>query len=354
MRASQVSPRAVEWLWKPYFPLGKVSVVAGQMGQAKSLFTTWLAADTTPHGVVMLSAEDDPADTIRPRLEAAQTDLYAVEISSEATLNATALNKLCDEVGDVRLITVDPISAYLPASVNSWKGQDVRLALEPIRQLAAERSIAVVLVQHINRRADNEPLARIADSQGVPQLARSVMIWGPDPSDPAGDHGTAKVLTRVKGNLAPSSKASATFTITERTVTGNLTVPVLVRGADAEITPDDVIADHETRTARDEAAEWLRALLAPGPVPAKDALRQARDIGLSERTVRRAKATLSVVSEPSKDDDHLVSGWVWRLPDNHSYIPGKVGKVGNLDPHGPDGPDGPDCQPHLLTTFEAD
>ena len=80
---------------------------------------------------------------------------------------------MCDELGDVKLITVDPIQAYLPASVNAWKGQDVRLALEPVRQLAADRAIAVVLVQHLNRRTDGDPLARIADSQGIPQLARA-------------------------------------------------------------------------------------------------------------------------------------------------------------------------------------
>ena len=116
----------------------------------------------------------------------------------------------------MKLITVDPVQAYMPAHVNSWKGQDVRLALEPLRQLAADRELAVVLIQHLNRRADGDPLARIADSQGVPQLARSVMIWGPDPSDPEGDHGSAKVLTRVKGNLARGSDASATFTIVEQ------------------------------------------------------------------------------------------------------------------------------------------
>jgi len=256
------------------------------------------------------------------------------------------LGKLCDELRDVRLITVDPIQAYLPSTVNSWKGQDVRLALEPIRQLAAERSLAVVLVQHLNRRADGEPLARIADSQGVPQLARSVMIWGPDPSDAEGDCGTAKVLTRVKGNLARGSKASATFRIAERRVTGNLDVPVLVRGEDAEITADDVIADHETRSARDEAVEWLRMLLADGPLPAKDVQRQARDVGISERTLRRAKATLQVASEASKDDDNTVNSWVWRLPDTllHSYTPGNLGNVGHLGNVGQVAQDAQDAQ----------
>ena len=329
MRASSVEPRAVEWLWPPYIPLGKISVVAGQMGQAKSLFTAWLAAFTTPAGVVMLSAEDDPADTIRPRLEAVGADLERVEIAPDVTLDAERLAAICDELGDVKLITVDPIQAYLPSGVNSWKGQDVRIALEPVRQLAADRGGAVVLVQHLNRRTEGDPLARIADSQGVPQLARSVMVWGPDPSDPEGDHGTRKALTRVKGNLIRSSSASATFTIAEKAVAGGFRAPLLERGADAQITADDVIADHETRSASDEATEWLRSSLAGGPVGAKDIQRQARDVGISDRTLRRAKVSLRVVSEPSHDDENTIRGWSWRLPDQ-SYTSGHLGHVGHV------------------------
>jgi putative DNA primase/helicase len=328
VRASDVTPRSVEWLLLPYIPLGKISVVAGQMGQAKSLFTAWLAAWTTPSGVVMLSAEDDPADTIRPRLEAVGADLERVEIAPDVTLDPARLGEMCDAVGDVRLITIDPIQAYLPSSVNSWKGQDVRLALDPIRQLAADRELAVVLIQHLNRRTDGDPLARIADSQGVPQLARSVMIWGPDPSDPEGDQGSAKALTRVKGNLARGSNASATFTIAEKMVTGDIRAPMLTRGLDAHITADDVVADHETRSARDEAVEWLRTLLADGPVRARDAQRQAQDIGISARTLARAKLTAGVKSEQSRDENNI-SGWVWHLP-GQSYTCGTLGIVGTV------------------------
>jgi putative DNA primase/helicase len=333
MRASDVTPRSIEWLWHPYIPLGKISVVAGQMGQAKSLLTVWLAAYTTPYGVVMMSAEDDPADTIRPRLDAAGADLERVEIAETVTLNAVELGERCDDLGNVRLITVDPISAYLPANVNSWKSQDVRLALEPLRQLAAERELAVVLIQHLNRRADGDPLTRISDSQGVPQLARSVMIWGPDPSDAEGDQGAAKVLTRVKGNLARGSDASATFTIVEKNVTGGIKAPALLRGDDAQITPDDVIADHETRSARDEAVEWLRELLNAGPVPAKEAIRKAREVGISDSTLKRAKRKVGISSEPSRDQN-TIGGWTWRLQEAPTYTHGPLDTLDTLDPLG--------------------
>lgn len=341
VKASNINPQPVHWLWWPFVPLGKLTAAAGQMGQAKSLLTVWLAAATShgqgihlsrPSGVVMLNAEDDAEDTIRPRLDAAGADLDRIWIQPEVTLEVDRLSNACDELGDVRLLTIDPVQAYLPSNVNSWKGQDVRNALEPIRQFAIDRYLAVVLVQHLNRRTDaGDPLARIADSQGIPQLARSVLIWGPDPSDPEGDNGSTKVLTRAKGNLA-RSKASATFEIVERVVTHNITAPALVRGDDREVTADDVIVDHETRTAVDEAVDWLRALLGDGPVQAKDGQRQARDVGIAQRTLARARKLAGVVSEQSRDDVGGIAGWTWRLQDpiNPLGIVGSVGSVGTL------------------------
>ena len=96
-RASSISPRAVHWLWYPYVPLGKLTAVAGQMGQAKSLWTAWLAAAVTcasginlgrPGSVIMLSAEDDPEDTTVPRLIAAGADLEKVIFPEDFELSS--------------------------------------------------------------------------------------------------------------------------------------------------------------------------------------------------------------------------------------------------------------------------
>lgn len=185
-----------------------------------------------------------------------------------------------------------------------------------------------MLIQHVNRRSDGDPLARIADSQGIPQLARSVMIWGPDPSDPEGDHGRHKALTRAKGNLARNDGTSATFTIVERDVTGGLRAPALVQGQDARIDADDVIADRETRTARDEASDWLQSLLTDGPVPAKDVHRQAHEQGISDSTLKRAKRRLNVISEETRNDNRI-TGWAWRLP---AYTSDPLDLLEPLDP----------------------
>lgn len=368
MRASQVKPRAVDWLWWPYVPLGKITALAGQMGQAKSLATCYLASAVTrgsginlsrPASAIILNAEDDPEDTIRPRLEAAGADLNRIWIEPNVALDAVRLAAICDEMVDPRLLTIDPIQAYLPGNVNAWKGQDVRQALEPIRQLAAERKLAVVLVQHLNRRTDaGDPLARIADSQGIPQLARSVLIWGPDPSDTDGDQGSTKVLTRAKGNLA-RAKDSATFTITEKTVTGNIKAPALVRGDDREISADDVVQDVETRTAVEEAAAWLREQLAAGPVGAKEITKRAAEVGFSTKTLNRAKKVAGVVSRPHRDESQEFTAWKWSLkdpiyPNDHLGHVGHVGHVAQTQmvqvaqiPHLPNGPEGNGTTPDV-------
>ena len=313
MIASSITPRPVEWLWPGFVPLGKITVVAGQMGQAKSLWTTWLAAQTSQRmrGAIILNAEDDPEDTIRPRLEAAGADLDRVWIEAGVEIDVQKIARVIDDI-DAQLVVIDPITAFMGSAINSWKSQDVRRFGEPLRRLAADMGVAVLMVQHLNRRSDaGDPLARIADSQGIPQLARSVLVWGPDPADQEGDQGSRKALTRAKGNLA-KARASATFTIVEKAIDSGMLAPALERGDDKDISADDVVADNHTRTAHDEAVEWLRSLLADGPVPAKDGTAKAREIGISQRTLERARRAAGVVSRPSRNDNGI-TGWEWSL-----------------------------------------
>jgi hypothetical protein len=148
---------------------------------------------------------------------------------------------------------------------------------------------------------------------------------GPDPADPEGDGGAMKALTKAKGNLSRAT-ASATFSIVERVVDTNIVAPALVRGEDRDISADDVVSDADTRSALDEAVEWLRDVLADGPMDAKEVHRRARENGISERTLRRAKRPAGVVSESSRAETGI-SGWCWAMKDL-----GHVGHVGHVGP----------------------
>jgi hypothetical protein len=297
-RANEITPKRVEWLMRPQIPFGKLTAIAGQMGQAKSVLTVYLAAAVTtadgvnldaPANVLMCSAEDDPEDTTVPRLIGAGANLERIAFPGGNTLDADELSSHCDELGDVALISIDPVSAFFAGKTDSWKSQDVRRALEPIRLLAQERQLAVILIQHLNRRSDtNDALARIADSQGIPALARSVLIWGASPDDPEGDQGTLKVLTRAKSNLARAS-SSLLFRIDETTIPGGITVPRLVLVGESDVRAEDITADPETRTRTDEAIRFLEEILASGSMPAEDIKTAADEADITPKCLRIAR-----------------------------------------------------------------
>jgi len=316
--ANTVTVRPVDWLWWPYVPFGKISACAGQMGQAKTVFTEWLATAVTtaqginlsrPGNVLMLSAEDDPEDTTVPRLMAAGADLSRIGFPADTTLAADSLSNQCDEMGDVRLITIDPFAAYIPGKFDSYKSQDVRQVLNPIGQLARERRLAVLLIQHLNRRADTfDALARIADSQGIPAVARSVLIWGPDPDDPEGDQGVTKVLTRPKNNLARGNVAAG-FRIQTIDVPGAGSQPMLVHTGDSDALATDVVTDQEARSRTQEAVLWLRDYLSAGPMDTEQGAQDAADAGISTKCLRTARERVARSYGPGGNQ----GGYVWEL-----------------------------------------
>ena len=303
-------------------PLGKITAVAGQMGQAKSLWTIWLVAAVTQArglnlkragSVLILSAEDDPEDTTVPRLIAVGADLERVHFLSDFTLDADELQRRCDEIEDVRLVVVDPLSAYLGEKVDSWKTQHVRRALEPVRRLAQERAIAVVIVQHLNRRGDTpDALARIADSQGIPALARSVLVWGPNPTDPDGDQGSLKVLTRAKMNLARGS-ASAAFRIEETVIEKGIRAPRLIHIGESDARAEDVTADQITRTQTAAAMQFLRDQLADGPQEAEVVKAAADAADVTSKCLRIARERLVHSYRPGGNQ----GPYVWALRGIH-------------------------------------
>jgi hypothetical protein len=146
-----------------------------------------------------------------------------------------------------------------------------------------------VLVQHLNRRSDtSEALSRIADSQGIPALARSVLIWGASPDDPEGDQGTLKVLTRAKSNLARAS-SSLLFRIEEITIAGGINVPRLILIGESDVRAEDITADPETRSRTDEAIRFLEEFLVDGHKPAEEIKTAANEADITPKCLRIAR-----------------------------------------------------------------
>ena len=328
---ADVPAEELRWLWPGRLPAGKVSLIAGDPGLGKSLLTTAMASHVTrgtpwpvdrsrcPAGsVVMVSAEDDVADTIRPRLTAAGANLRKVHVIDDIdgvgkdgeprrrawTLADTdMLASLVLRFGDVRLIVIDPISAYLGRGVDGHANSEVRAALAPLTELAQQSGAAVVLVSHLNKTSGTPAAYRITGSLAFSAAARAVFAVTKDKDD-----SSRRLVLPVKCNLS-ADRAGVAY----RVKTSPEGVPVIEwedepvnLTADEAMQPDRPGPEPEERR---EAADWLTMVLADGAVPVKELKAQARDAGFSWGTIRRAKDDVGVKAR--KQD--FSRGWVWHL-----------------------------------------
>jgi AAA domain len=316
----------VRWLWPERVPLGMLTLLIGDPGLGKSLLGLLFASWVSRAGgdVLILSAEDHAGATIRPRAEAVEADLDRLHIVGmrrdglEDGLalpdDAAELDRVASET-DARLVIVDPLMAHLPESVNSWRDQSVRRALAPLHRIAEQRAAAVLPIAHLNKARGADPLYRAGGSIGIPAAVRSALLLARDPEDPDRDRGSQRVLAHIKCNVAPQAESLA-CRIDPVQLMGDeqLVAPRLrITGTSATSATDLLAAPTgEERTERDEAVDFLRVELAERPRPVKEVRKAARDAGIADRTLDRAKASLGIQA-------HRIGGvagaghWEWSL-----------------------------------------
>lgn len=284
--------------------------------------------------VVVLSAEDDPADTIRPRLEAAGADLSRVfvldavvegyradggEIRRAFNLKAdlARLGAMLEEIGGAALIVIDPITAYL-GETDSHKNAEIRALLSPLSDLAAKHGAAVVCVSHFNKAAGGEAMMRITGSLAFVAAARAAFVVAKDPENEA-----RRLFLPLKNNIG-NDQTGLAFAVQSAQIESPAglieTSRVLWEVEAVMVTADEALApaqDPEERSAVEDAAEFLRALLANGPVPSKRVRADADGAGHSWRTIQRARKALGI--EVVKAG--LRGGWEWRLAPKNAKTP---------------------------------
>lgn len=318
----------VSWLWEDRIALGKLSLVAGVPGVGKTFLLCDTAArcsrgDRFADGAcapqcetLILTAEDGPEDTIKPRLVAHEAvcarvhhydkvDIGGKEAYFTLTGYLDVLDSWLADHPAVKLVVFDPITAFLGDGVDSHKNAEVRAALGPLCKLAEVRDVAIVGITHLSK-GQAKAINRVIGSIAFVGAARACWLvdWDPEVDG-------RRLFLPIKNNLAHAEGLA--YTITDRRIAWE--------SAPVTITADD-LSDSTHTTPRDEAEQWLRQALQDGRVSSAKLAAEAKREGISERTLKRAKKGLGVVSE--KDG----SAWYCRLPDetDTSGIAGQAGR----------------------------
>jgi hypothetical protein len=372
VRLTKLEPTLLRWFWPQRIPLGRVTLLAGDPGVGKSLLALEIAArvsrgtpwpdaarqgdketrrqaelapkssvspspplPVSPSSVLLLTAEDDLADTILPRLEALGADVSKVvaipaipgqhaapfsgpllnspddrkPIASrgfELRRDLARMHQLLCAMPDCRLVIVDPISAYL-GDVNELANGEVRGLMLPLAALAQQHNVAVLAVTHL-RKKEGAAIYRAMGSLAFVAAARAAWLVARDPKSPQ-----RRLLLPLKNNLAADISGLA-FNIKSDNTTGQ---PIIHWSPDPiAISADTIVGNARPRGRPDaacqDAMDWLRNRLAKGSAPARDVVEEADAHGISKRTVRRAFRELR--GEAVKTGFGLFGEWMWRLP----------------------------------------
>ena len=296
IRMSDVELTPVEWLWKPYLPFGKLSVLQGNPGEGKTYFAMHLAAACTngkllpnmermePFNVIYQTAEDGLGDTVKPRLIEAGADLDRVLVIDDSDVQLTLSDERIEKAiieNNARLVIIDPIQAYLGADVDMNRANEVRPIFMRLGQVAQRTGCAILLIGHLNKAAGMQSLQRGLGSIDIAAAVRSVMFIGKLKHDP-----TMRILTHEKSSLAPPG-VSLAFSLGDE---GGFRWV-----GEYDITADEMLSGIEPQreTKTQQAKDLICALLAGGKqVLSKDIDKAALERGIPGRTVRDAKREL--------------------------------------------------------------
>lgn len=344
LSAEDVQAKVHRWLWEDRIPLDKHTLFVGLPDQGKSTVAIAVAACVStgrsfpdrsnllpPSDVLMLIAEDDLEDTVKPRLMAAEADMSrigfvqgTVKKGDETQERHLALNRDLAKLErklqrrpNTKLIIIDPISSYLGDDVSPNKSEEVRPLLEQIKAMAKRAGVTFLSLAHFNKNADQESIHRIAGAGAWNEVPRA--IWGFIPKEVEDGEEPTSLMLRVKLNTAKKNVAGLQYRTVDTTVQvsdGEAHAPRVQWLGDAEENFRDAM--NASRTPKtgpkpvklDGAMNWLKDYLADGPRTKSDVLRDGKEADHAEDTLYRAKEKLGVVSSRNGNS----GPYFWRLP----------------------------------------
>ena len=352
-RLSDVNPEQVKFLWKPYLPIGKITMMEGDPSGGKTFLALAIGAIITkgipfpigedgetqkplPQNVIYISGEDGIADTLLPRLDKVGADVsrvYAVSglCDDDGRLipwDMSKIKELADAIKNYNpaLIVIDPVQAFLGENVDMHRANQVRPRLTALANMAEQNKLAVLIIRHLSKSTASKALYRGMGSIDFTAAARSVLLVGQDTNNE-----NIRAMIQLKSSLAKKGIAQQ-FEITDEGINW-LGV--------SEMTPDDVLGIEDTKeekTAMEEAVDFLRDFLADGAKSNPDIDKAARRYDINSRTLRRAKEQLVKDGEirKYKQPGERYSPWCYEQLDN-TLDKVKLSSCQNLNNHGHSG-----------------
>lgn len=335
---ADVEPTAIKWLWPGRVPLGRITLLVGRPGEGKSFLTTYMAARVStgspwpdesacPGGsVIFVTCEDDPADTIRPRLDAHYADLRRVHLLAMVrkvgdngerkevmfTLaDVDALETALKATPECKLIVIDPIGSFLGVKTDAHRDNEIRGVLAPVAKLAEKYGVAVVVVMHRRKSGGSFADDLALGSRGFTGIARAVWHLTRDRENKC-----RRLLLPGKNNLAPEGGGLAFAIFGDPPAISWERDPVAMTADDALATEN---ANEKKKPgpepkARNQAVEWLQDLLRSGPMLVATIRDEAGKAGYAWRTVQRAASDMGV--KPYREK--FGGAWTWRIPTEHA------------------------------------
>ena len=313
IRMSEVQQTEVEWLWYPYIPFGKLTIIQGNPGEGKTFFAMQLAAACTnrkflpqmepfePFNIIFQTAEDGLGDMVKPRLLSAEADLERVLVIDDADNPLTLADERIENAireNNARLVIIDPLQAFLGANVDMNRANEVRPIFRRLADVAPATNCAIVMIGHLNKAAGSQSTYRGLGSIDITAVVRSLLFIGKVRTDP-----TTRVIVHEKSSLAPPGQSLA-FSLGDEK--GFCWIGAY------DISAEDLLAGGEGSKAelkQEQAAKLIEQFLSEGrKVSIAEINKEAVERGISERTVRLARNSMGdkIASERQGKD-----WWIW-------------------------------------------
>ena len=320
VKASEITPKEVKWLWYPYIPFGKVTLLQGDPGDGKSQLMLTISAILSrgktlpfadseetlePMTIIYQTTEDDADDTVVPRFISAEGErsrlVFIREDEKNLTFGDNRIRAAIEQSG-AKLLILDPLSAYIGDDCSLNAANETRAAFNHLITVAKETGCAIVIVSHMNKSRDTSPLYRTSGTIDIAGAARSILAVArtPNKANP-----NERVMVQVKSNLAPTGSAIL-FEVAENGIRFIDEIDMTAQEAFSAVAPKMGRPSEKS----DAATTFITDLLKGGKLKATECETLLKESGFKRSTIKKAKRNAGVLSVKEGFT------WYWMLPEN--------------------------------------